>query len=455
MNKALFVYVAQPTMDFALAKKRDYFVKRDPQIGLAYLAASLRQEGCESEILDFSAEFMEKFEFVNYVLETKPLFIGFYAATAIQERVLDYIKILKLSISGVKICVGGPDMYSDKVYLEAGADMYCQGEGDLTIKDIYWHYKRNEPIESIEGISYLKDGEYVKTARPLIQDLDTLPIPAWDLYDLKNYHNYHIFDMKTPYASIMASRGCPFRCSYCISHKIWGGQVRIRSVKNIMQEISYLIESKGVKYVYFQDDIFGWNNEKWVLELCEALREKNIRWACVLHPLSFLGKREKIISRMAGAGCSFITTGLQSANPQILKNINRSIKEPETLAELVRIANKCGIITSVDFIFGLQGETEETMEETLKYALDHDFTWCAFYHLSVLPGSEVEAKNSASSLPFHFIEKKTKEISRRFFLHPKKIFQLLWIAVFRNPTWSLRILSNLRNINYVKEIAGF
>lgn len=444
-------------MDFALAKKRDYFVKRDPQIGLAYLAASLRQEGCECQILDFSNKFMELEDFKEYIRLERPLFVGFYAATAIQSRVIQYMKGLRESNPRINICIGGPDMYSSKIYLDAGADLYCMGEGDLTIKDIYLFYRDKIPIENIEGIAYKKNGEYFESQRPLLKDLDSLPIPAWDLYDLKNYYNYHIFDMQTPYASIMASRGCPFRCSYCISHKIWGGQVRIRSVKNIMKEISYLVETKGVKYIYFQDDIFGWNNEKWVKELCSAFIEKKlgIRWACVLHPLSFIGKRSELIPLMAKSGCSFITTGLQSANKQILKNINRSSKEPETLAELVDIANKNGIITSVDFIFGLQGETEATMEETLKYALDHKFTWCAFYHLSVLPGSEVEAKNSASKLPSHFIERKTKEISRRFFLNPKKLFGLLWIAVFKNPRWTLRILSNLKNMNYVKEIAGF
>ena len=455
MDKAIFVYVAQPTMDFALAKKRDYFVKRDPQIGLAYLAASLRQEGCECQILDFSNHFMELDEFKEYIGIERPLFVGFYAATAIQGRVIKYMKGLRESNPRINICVGGPDMYSSKVYLDAGADLYCMGEGDLTIKDIFKFYKKEIPIEVIDGISYKLNDVYMTSQRPMIKDLNTLPTPAWDLYDLKDYYNYHIFDMQTPYASIMASRGCPFRCSYCISHKIWGGKVRVRSVPHIMKEIDWLIQNKGVKYIYFQDDIFGWNNEKWIKELCEALTPKKIKWACVLHPLSFMGHRSELIDTMAKAGCSFITTGLQSANKQILKNINRSPKEPETLAELVNIANKHGIITSVDFIFGLQGETEATMEETLAYALKHKFTWCAFYHLSVLPGSEVEAKDSASKLPSKFIERKTKEISRRFFLHPKKIFQLLWIAIFRNPTWTLRILSNLRNINYVKEIAGF
>lgn len=444
-------------MDFALAKKRDYFVKRDPQIGLAYLAASLRQEGCECQILDFSNHFMELEEFKEYIRIERPLFVGFYAATAIQSRVIQYMKGLRESDPRTNVCVGGPDMYSAKIYLDAGADLYCMGEGDLTIKDIYKFYKKEIPREVIEGISYKLNDVYMTSQRPLLKDLDSLPIPAWDLYDLKDYYNYHIFDMRTPYASIMASRGCPFRCSYCISHKIWGEQVRIRSVKNIMKEISYLVETKGVKYVYFQDDIFAWNNESWVRELCEAfLRKKwDLKWACVLHPLSFLGRRSELIPVMAMAGCSFITTGLQSANKQILKNINRSRKEPEALSELVDIASKNGIITSVDFIFGLEGETEATMEETLKYALDHKFTWCAFYHLSVLPGSEVEAKNSASSLPHYFIERKTKEISRRFFLNPKKLFGLLWIAVAKNPRWTLRIISNLKNMNYVKEIAGF
>ena len=144
-------------MDFALAKKRDYFVKRDPQIGLAYLAASLRQEGCDVKILDFSAKFMELVDFERYIFMERPLFVGFYAATAIQGRVLEYMRGLRKSNPRLNICIGGPDMYSDKVYLDTGADMYCLGEGDLTIKDIYKFYRGDLPIEYVQGVSYNKE----------------------------------------------------------------------------------------------------------------------------------------------------------------------------------------------------------------------------------------------------------------------------------------------------------
>src|SRR3990167_817062 len=180
-------------MDFALAKKRDYFVKRDPQIGLAYLASSLRQEGVEPQILDFSHTFLEKEDFAVYIKIEKPLFVGFYAATAIKSRVIEYIKHLKKEIWGVKICVGGPDMFAFQDYLNAGADLYCMGEGDLTIKEIYKYYKGEIPIEAADGISSKNDSGFQTTTRELIKDLDSLPIPAWDLYDLSKYYNYHIF----------------------------------------------------------------------------------------------------------------------------------------------------------------------------------------------------------------------------------------------------------------------
>jgi len=456
-QKCLFIYVGQKDYGFCLANERDYEMKREPQIGFAYLSAVLRQNGIESEILDFTITPQTKESLIDYIIKESPLFVGFYAAEALKNHLLEYLNDLRKRFPNLKILIGGPDIYDSKSYLDAGANAYCIGEGEKTIIELVAYCKEKLDLSQIKGITYKEKNKIKHTPpRDLIENLDELPIPAWDKYDLNKYHDYHIFDMRHPYTSIMASRGCPFKCTYCVSHRIWGNRYRCRSPEHVMKEIDYLVIKQGVRYITFQDDIWSWMDDDWAKTICQELinRKYDLKWRSILHPFSFLKSRQKILPIMKEAGCTAISTGLQSASGKILKNINRSPKEPEAMAELIGISEKLGMLNSIEFIFGLPGDTEETIEKSILYSLKVKPTFAAFYALSILPGSDIwrmEKEGKFQSLPGDFIKRKCKEASRRFYTNPKVIYNILKTIIKTNPKW---FLTSLAHLKYLLETSG-
>lgn len=456
-QRCIFIYVGQRSYAYTLAARRDYRVKREPQIGFAYLSAVLRQHDVEPEIIDFTINPYSKKCLVEYVTRTSPIFVGFYASVTLKENVIEYLRDLRHAFPNLKILVGGPDVYDYKSYLDAGADAYCVGEGERTIVELLSYCRGHMDRPDIKGIAYKQNGRIVRTApREIIEDLDELPIPAWDKFALSNYYDYHVFDMSTPYTSIMASRGCPFKCSFCISHIIWRYKHRRRSPEHVMRELDFLVSEHGVKYIMFQDDIWAWNDDEFARAICKELRKReyNLKWRCILHPLSFRKNREEMLSMMKQAGCTSITTGLQSASEKILRNINRSPREPEALADLIGVMKKVGILNSTAFIFGLPGETEETIEESVQYALKIKPTFCAFYELMVLPGSGIwrlQKEGEFHSLTRNIIKKKCKEASRRFYTNPVVLWNILDSILETNPKWLFWAFGSL---NYFLEISG-
>ena len=456
-QKCILIYVGQSDMSYALASKRDYSLKREPQIGFAYLSAVLNSHDVETEIIDFTIKPFTVEELAKYVIEVAPVFVGFYAAAALKDRVLEYLHPLRKALPKIKILIGGPDIYDCENYLNAGANAFCMGEGELTIVDLLAYSRGQMNLKNINGIAYKENGKIHHTSpRSLIENLDELPVPDWDKFNLENYFDYHVFNMSTPYTSIMASRGCPFRCTFCISHKVWQHKYRSRSPAHVMKEIDYLVSELGVKFITFQDDIWSWNNEEWANSICGELasREYKLKWRCILHPLSFSKNREKMLSMMKSAGCVSITTGLQSASKSVLRNIHRSPKEPEALSELIRIANKLDILNNTAFIFGLPGETEETMEESIRYSLKIKPTFSAFYTLSVLPGSNIwqlKKEGKFQALAQELLNSKCREGARRFYSNPLVVWNIFKSIIKTNPKWLLMMLKHLK---YLLEVSG-
>jgi anaerobic magnesium-protoporphyrin IX monomethyl ester cyclase len=390
-------------------------------------------------ILDQNIDPFPVSELIERIRNEDPLFLGIYTATHLKQAVLSSIQFLRANNIKTPIILGGPGCYSAKDYLTAGADFVCHGEGEITISELADYLTiKAVSLQSIKGISYLENGRFVENAaRPRIEDLDRLPFPDWDSVDIRQYSDSRIFNMKKPYATIMASRGCFGHCAFCSSPNFWGN-VRVRSPENVIAEMEYLVDTHRVQYIGFKDDVFCFEAQ-WSEEFCRLYKKKkfSLSWSCSSYPLVFAKDTKKRLGQLRDIHCDLMILGLQKTDPGMLKSIGRNPLEIEAVERIVKEAKKIGISTVVEFIFGLPGETNQTITADLKYGLKIKPNYIQCYDLLSLEGSALyDEYFSKQKKPTELLEAylKTRILKGMiaFYLNPIVIFQNIK-GLFRNP----------------------
>jgi radical SAM superfamily enzyme YgiQ (UPF0313 family) len=447
IKRAAFVYLTQESEVYFLGDDVGYSVQRRPQLGLQYLCAVLESTGINTSIFDQTIVPFDADWIINHLKDFD--MVGFYCSDPQEEKVKSYCKKIRGKLS-IPILVGGPSTLDNATFLEHGCDFVVHGEGEATIRQVVEYYDGIRKIEDVKGVSYRKDGSIFTSApQDLIADLDTIPFPDRSKIDVNMYHDYFLFGMQKPYVTIMASRGCAYKCHFCTSYKLWGCRYRKRSVDNVLAEVDEVVKKYDAKYIAFQDDIFGLTNS-WIEEFCTKLMKKpyKIRWMAILHPFSVKTDTEKMLKLMRRAGCDTLSFGLQAAHPVILQNINRNPEEPAALAKVLKVARKLKFITAVAYIFGLPGDTKETIQTTIDYSLRCGSTLANYFMLSVLRGSEIGEiyKNKKiCELPASEIERLASYASKRFYSRPGTFLDVGYF-IMKNPWWIAGVGRNLPSI---------
>lgn len=447
IKKVAFVYLAPKGGDYYITDDPGYSIQKRPQLGLQYLCAILEKRGIKTNIFDQTIILFNLKQLIEKLKDYD--IVGFYCSDPQEKRVKRYCKEIKKKLK-IIVLVGGPSTLTNSSFLKHRCDIVVHGEGEKTIQDIVDFCEGKIKIKNIKGISY-KKGKKIITTPPqdLIKNLDELPFPDRSKINVKKYHDWFLFGMKKPYITMIASRGCINRCAYCTSCKIWRYKYRQRSVDNVLSEINDLVKRYKVKYIAFQDDVFGITNQ-WIEEFCIKLMKKpyRIRWMAILHPFSIKTNTKRILELMKKAGCDTLTLGVQSAHPKILRNINRHPDEPKQLEKILKIAEKLRFITALSFIFGLPGDTKKTIQTTIKYALKCRATLVQFYVLSILRGSEIGIKyknKKICDLTNEEIKKFAVVASRKFYMRLKPLLKIAYF-ILKNPTWVINI------VNYIPSL---
>jgi radical SAM superfamily enzyme YgiQ (UPF0313 family) len=275
---------------------------------------------------------------------------------------------------------------------DSQADFVVCGEGEKALLQIV---KANFKPSRITGVYSPKNINKVKnTPFPLkaeaFTNLNKLPFPDWEQLDPNTYPlaPHGAIAKNFPIGIIMTTRGCPYMCAFCASQKFYDRRIRFRTISNVMSEVKYLIKNYHIKEIHFEDDNLTLKREH-VEKLCRALIKNriNISWAC---PNGIRADRvdEKLLRLMKKAGCYFVAFGIESANPQILKNIHK-LETIETITKAIGLTNKVGIESQGFFIFGLPGETKETIQENIDFAKKSKLSRAQFMILDIIPGSEL------------------------------------------------------------------
>ncbi len=357
-----------------------------PSLGLAYIAAVLERDGHRVRYLDCSAEHLTVGA-TRAVLQSyqPPDFIGLHATTPLVNNALAIAAIAKEVFPGVKTVIGGvhASVLPDEVLEQTAVDYVIIDEGEEAMRELVGG--RNP--EEILSLGYKKDGRIIKNPlRPLIENLDSLPFPAYHLLPMDKYYPAIGSYKRLPAMAILATRGCPGRCTFC--YRTFRGRVRVRSAANIVAEIKLLQKNYGIKEIAFYDDTFTLFKPV-VKEFCDIIKKEkfNLSWSCFTRVDRI---DEDLLKIMKAAGCHLILFGVESADEQILKNINKGISLDKVRA-VVKLARKLGVETRASFMFGNQGETEETIKKTIAFALELDPDEVQFNITTPYPGTELFA----------------------------------------------------------------
>lgn len=334
-------------------------------LGLMWIAAVLQKAGHKVEVIDMDVLNLTEGEFTRQLRERTYDYLctgGMITAWNFLRFTCDYVKKVHPHVT---VVVGGGVVTStpESFLSVAMADIGVIGEGEETVLEIIDAVENKRSLGMVHGIVYRENGKIVRTRERMpIEDLDTIPFPAWDLFDVKNtysrYPSCHSLFKAKRLGSIYTNRGCPFQCTFCYTDK----RVRQRSVSNVIEELKELKDRYGIRHIMIADDLFVVRKER-TIEFCEALikNKLGLTWSatgrCNIVEPNFL----RIMKR---AGCDFMGLGIESGSESVLKLMKKN-QTPKQIIEAVRMVRDAGIVPGGTFILGMPGETCQTIRETV------------------------------------------------------------------------------------------
>jgi anaerobic magnesium-protoporphyrin IX monomethyl ester cyclase len=336
-------------------------MKPYPALGLLYVAAALRPH-CQVEVFDMT--FREESELAGVLAAKKPRIVGVHANIVCREGAGRVIR--QAREAGALVVAGGPDpsTYEALFLAEYGADFLVAGEAEITIVELVRSILNGEPLarqQEIPGLVFLKDGQVARApARPLVKDLDLLPVPAWDMINLEQY--FAAWRKRWGYTSlhIMTSRGCPFSCNWC-SKEIFARSFRQHSPQRVVDEMLLLRDHYGVDRLWLADDIVGPNKKwmaRWHSEVSE--RQAQIPFECLTR-VDLVS--ETLIGQLKDIGCWKIYYGAESGSQKVLDAMNKETKIEE-IYTATRLTKEAGIQVGLFIMFGYPGEELADVRKT-------------------------------------------------------------------------------------------
>lgn len=417
-----------------------------PPADLMYLAAVAEKAGFEAKICDYS----QGGDYEADLKDFQPDYLVVNIATPTLEHDLDAVKKAKEICPNIITVAKGAAFLTlaEKIVGEHNElDFGILGEAEDTLKDILENKSKND----ISGIYYKENGEVKFTGkRPFIEDLDSLPFPARHLVDNNIYRRP---DNNKVQATIKVSRGCPFHCFFCLATPVSGAKVRRRSPENIVAEIRECVEKYNIKNFLFWSDIFNIDKD-WTMKLCQAIIDSGLKITWSANTRADTADYE-MAKMMYKSGCRLVSIGVESGSQYMLEKMGKKITLND-VRRTVKVFKKAKIRIYNYFVIGLPWETEETVEETIKFAIELNSDFISFYTATPLPGSRfydyalehnLFDKETSFENAYYYPAVNTHNLTR------ERVFELHKAAVKRfylRPLYILKMLFRIRSFEEVK-----
>ena len=339
-----------------------------PPLGIAYLAAVLRENDFPVEIVD-AAGYTDYEEFEVKLRENRPDILGISVLSVHYDKALEAARIAKKVLPHIMIVFGGahPTALPELTLKNPEVDIVVFGEGEWKFLDLVLALQKETGLDRVNGIYYKVDGEIIKTAdRELEDNLDLIPFPARDLFSMNEYlRRSPTLPLPYPATSIIPSRGCYGNCRFCqpTLRKLFGRKIRYRSPKNVVDEIVHLKEKYSLKGLFFADDEPTWG-KKWMLELCEEIckRQVEIAWICASRVDTV---DLELLSAMKRAGCIGVGFGVESGSQKVLNYYRKGVRVAQ-IAPAFELCEQVGIVARANIMIGAPFETKQDVQETIQ-----------------------------------------------------------------------------------------
>ena len=333
-----------------------------PPMGLAYIGAALKEHGFEVKVLDGAALSWRALE--KKIRQFPAQMIGISCWTVERAQAYRTAKLARFLHPQAKIIVGGPHAtaFPKHLFELSQADVVVVGQGEETVLELAEHFQGSgRPLKEIKGIVYKEQGQFLQTPpREFIKDLDKIPFPLYDDFDLKKYNG--LPEISGPVAALITSRGCPYQCAFCAASRFWHRRWLYRSSENVLKEIEWLLDKFALEGIFFFDDLFALKKDR-AMEICKGIvaRGWNLKWAAESNVRSV---DEELLTWMRRSGCYRLDFGVESGSPKILQNI-RKPQKAEDIKRAFSLAKKVGIKPRAYLMVGNPGEDEDTIAQTI------------------------------------------------------------------------------------------
>lgn len=254
--------------------------------------------------------------------------------------------------------------------LDSGADIVVRGEGELAMLRL----AEGDRLEDIKGLVFSREGQIVDNGiAELIEDIDTIPFPSYSKRDVDFYFDWSPRgERQSRTASMITSRGCPFSCSFCSIHPVYGRKWRARSPENVLEEIELLVGKYGVTHIEFEDDNFTLQPERTedildgIIKINKNKVDGRLTWSAP-NGIRLDSLTESLVSKMKDSSCRAICIAVESGDPDILERMNKRL-DLNKVEEVIRLFAKYRINSNAFFIIGYPGENEERFLNSVAFA---------------------------------------------------------------------------------------
>ena len=357
-----------------------------PSLGIGYMAAVLEEHGYDVDVLDASALELTYDEIGDEILKRNPDIVSISALTPTIGVALDSADKIKQVKPDTVVVLGGyhPTFEYKSVLEEPSVDVVVRGEGEYTFLDLVQTIERGGDLANVEGLAFHDESDSSLTVtpdRPIIQDLDELPFPAFHLFPMEKYK---ILNITTNVATIITTRGCPMKCSFCSSAALHGDHLRRRSYENVCDEIEVRLREQNIDTIAFMDDTFTLN-KKFVRDFCAEIKRRNLKfwWGCTSRVDTL---DEELLQTMKDAGCITIFIGVESADQQMLEKMNKNITISKT-ENAFRLARKVGIRTIASCVIGMPEDTRKSIANTIAFVKNLNPNYALYSLATPYPGT--------------------------------------------------------------------